>query len=53
MITPSWELSAAQEVAFASERSVPQSGTPDGVSVFPGTYSLKRYETLLAFSYRF
>ncbi len=53
MISPSWELSAAQEIAFASERNVPQSGTLDGVSVFPGTYSLKRYETLLAFSYRF
>ena len=53
MISPSWELSAAQEIAFASERNVSQSGAMDGVTVFPGTYSLTRYETLLAFSYRF
>lgn len=53
MISPSWELSAAQEIAFASERDVAQSGAMDGVTVFPGTYSLTRYETLLSVSYRF
>jgi long-chain fatty acid transport protein len=53
MLSPSWELSAAQEIAFVSDRTIPQSGAMDGVTVFPGTYSLKRYETLLAFSYRF
>ncbi len=53
MISPSWELSAAQEIAFASERDVPQTGMQDGVTVFPGTYSLTRYETLLSVSYRF
>lgn len=53
MVAPNWELSAAQEVAFASERNVAQTGAMDGVTVFPGTYSLTRYETLLAFSYRF
>ena len=53
MVSPSWELSAAQEIAFASERNVPQSGAMDGNTVFPGTYSLTRYETLLSVSYRF
>jgi long-subunit fatty acid transport protein len=53
MISPDWELSAAQEVAFASERKILQSGAMDGVTVFPGTYSLTRYETLLSVSYRF
>lgn len=53
MVTPSWVLSAAQDIGFASERNVAQSGVMDGVTVFPGTYSLTRYETLLAFSYRF
>ena len=53
MISPDWELAAAQEIAFASERKIEKSGAADGVSVFPGTYSLTRYETLLSVSYRF
>ena len=53
MVSPDWELSAAQEVAFASERKIEKSGAPDGVAVFPGTYSLTRFETLLSVSYRF
>lgn len=53
MVSPNWELSAAQEVAFASERNVPHQGAADGFTVFPGTYSLKRYETLLSVTYRF
>ena len=52
-IQGNWELSAAQEIAFASERKVPNAGAPDGVEVFPGSYSLTRYETLLSISYRF
>lgn len=53
VISGQWELAAAQEIAFASEREITQSGAPDGVRVFPGTYSLTRYETLLSVSYRF
>jgi len=49
----SWEFAAAQEIAFASERSVPNQGEANGVSVFPGIYSLSRYETLFSISYRF
>lgn len=52
-IQGNWELSAAQEIAFASERKVPNTGAQDGLQVFPGTYSLTRYETLLSISYRF
>jgi long-chain fatty acid transport protein len=53
MVAPNWELSAAQEIAFASERDIAQTGAMDGVVVFPGTYSLTRYETMLSVSYRF
>jgi long-chain fatty acid transport protein len=53
LVTPNWELSLAQEIAFASERKIEQSGASDGITVFPGSYSLTRYETLLAVSYRF
>lgn len=48
-----WGLDAAQEIAFASSRTVASSGAGAGSVVFPGDYALTRYETLASISYRF
>jgi long-subunit fatty acid transport protein len=50
-----WEFSLAQEIAFASDREVKSEGfgERDGITVYPGTYSLTQFETLLSMSYRF
>lgn len=48
------ELSAAQEVAFYSKRTIQQpAGGVSGGTVFPGDYSLNRFETILSVTYRF
>jgi long-chain fatty acid transport protein len=48
------ELAAAQELAFYSKRSitVPDGGVA-GSTVYPGDYSLNRFETLFSITYRF
>ncbi|MEW5701465.1 MAG: outer membrane protein transport protein [Candidatus Zixiibacteriota bacterium] len=53
LLGESWEFAAAQELAFASGRTVPDQGTANGVTAFPGDYSLSRFETLFSISYRF
>ena len=47
------ELAAAQEFAFYSSRTIDSFGGADGKTVFPGEYSLTRYETILSMTYRF
>lgn len=47
------ELAAAQEIAFYSSRTIESYGGSDGRTVFPGEYSLTRYETILSMTYRF
>lgn len=48
------ELAAAQELAFYSKRTVQTpAGGISGTTVFPGEYSLTRYETIFSISYRF
>jgi len=46
-------LSAAQELAFYSTRTIDSFGGSDGETVFPGEYKLTRYETILSMTYRF
>jgi long-chain fatty acid transport protein len=48
------ELAAAQEAAFCSKRTivVPDGGVA-GSTVYPGEYSLSRFETIFSISYRF
>jgi len=48
-----WEIAAAQEITFFSERTVESQGGADGVSAFPGDYSLTRWETLVSLRFRF
>lgn len=53
MIDGHMELALAQELAFYSERTIDSFAGADGNTVFPGTYSLNRYETILSLTYRF
>lgn len=48
-----WEVAAAQEFAFYGKRDVPTNGVADGITTFPGEYSLTRYETIISLAYRF
>lgn len=48
------EMSVAQELAFYSKRTVAvPNGGISGTTVYPGDYSLTRYETIFSISYRF
>jgi long-subunit fatty acid transport protein len=48
-----WEVAAAQEITFFSKRTVASNGGMDGITTFPGEYSLTRWETLVSLGFRF
>jgi len=52
-INERWEVAAAQEIAFFSDRDVASIDGQDGTTTFPGEYSLTRWETLVSLEYRF
>lgn len=47
------ELALAQEMAFYSERTIESIAGSNGATVFPGDYSLNRFETILSLTYLF